>query len=201
MDPKSQDLHGNVPDSSPTALIIIDMINDLEFPDAELFVEPTLAAAHTIAALKKQANNAGIPVIYVNDNFGRWRSNFSDQLNHCLSDNVRGKPLVELLRPDPQDYVVIKPKHSIFYATTLDTLLTYLNVKQLILTGISADSCVFFSASDAYVRDLALYIPADCVASGNETHTQEALAYMKRVMKADLTPSTGLDLTLMMADR
>lgn len=197
---KNEDLHGNVPDSAPVALVIVDMINDLEFPDAEQFLEPTLAAAHRIAALKKRVVEAELPVIYVNDNFGRWRSNFDDLLNHCLTDDVRGKPIVELLRPNPDDYVVIKPKNSAFYATTLETLLLYLRVKHLILTGISADSCILFTANDAYVRDLELVIPADCVAAGNEAHTRDALAYMQRVLKADITPSADLDLTRLLKE-
>ncbi len=191
---KNEDLHGNVPDSAPVALVIVDMINDLEFPDAADFLEPTLAAARNIAALRQRMDEAGLPVIYVNDNFGRWRSNFDDLLNHCLTDDVRGKPIAELLRPTPKDYIVIKPKNSAFYSTTLETLLLYLRVKRLILTGISADSCILFTANDAYVRDLELIIPADCVASGQEQHKQEALAYMQRVLKADITPSTELNL-------
>jgi nicotinamidase-related amidase len=191
---KNDDLHGNAPDSSPVALLIIDMINDLEFPDAEDFLEPTLAAARAIMALKQRATEAGIPTIYANDNFGKWRSNFDELLRHCLTDDVRGKPIAELLRPTPDDYVVMKPKNSAFYATTLETLLLYLKTKRLILTGISTDSCILFTANDAYVRDLELYIPPDCVAAGNPTHTEQALAYMQRVLKADITPSVALEL-------
>ena len=194
MNQKSEDLHGNAPDSSPVALLIIDMINDLEFPEGPDFLEPTLAAANQIATLKQRAKAAGIPVVYVNDNFGKWRSNIDDLLNHCLTDNVRGKPVVERIRPDPEDYVVLKPKHSIFYATTLETLLTYLEVNTLIMTGISADVCIQFSAIDAYVRDLKLIVPPDCIASGSAQNTQEAIAYMQRVLSAEITPSAEIDL-------
>ncbi len=199
MNQKSEDLHGNAPDSSPVALLIVDMINDLEFPEGPDFLEPTLAAANQIAALKKRAKAAGIPVVYVNDNFGKWRSNFDDLLNHCLTDDVRGKPVVEQIRPNPDDYMVLKPKHSIFFATTLETLLTYLKVNTLIMTGIAADVCIQFSAIDAYVRDLKLIIPSDCIASGSAQNTQEALAYMQRVLSADSTPSAEIDLAKVMA--
>jgi len=194
MSQSSEDLHGNAPDSSPVALLIIDMINDLEFPEGPDFLEPTLAAAEKIAALKKRAKAAGIPVVYVNDNFGKWRSNFDELLAHCLTDEVRGKPVVELIRPDDDDYMVLKPKHSAFFATTLETLLTYLQTTTLIMTGIAADVCIQFSATDAYVRDLKLIIPPDCVASGSTQNTQESLAYMQRVLSADTTPSAAIDL-------
>ena len=195
MNNASEDLHGSTPDSSPVVLLIVDMINDLEFPEGPDFLEPSLAAANQIAALKKRAKDAGIPVVYANDNFGKWRSDFNDLLTHCLTDDVRGKPLAERLRPDPDDYVVLKPKHSIFYATTLETLLTYLNANTLIITGIAADVCILFSAIDAYMRDLQLIIPPDCIASGSAQNTQQALAYMQRVLSADITPSPELDLT------
>lgn len=191
---KNDDLHGNAPDSSPVALLIIDMINDLEFPEGPDFLEPTLAAAHCIADLKKQAKNHNIPVVYVNDNFGRWQSDIRDVVDHCLNDGVRGQPIVELLLPEPDDYIVLKPKHSAFYSTTLDTLLAYLHARRLILTGISADLCVLFAANDAYMRDFLLHIPSDCVAAGTPTHAKNALAYMKRVLSADIRPSTELDL-------
>ena len=157
-------------------------------------LEPALTAADRIADLKQRARALNIPVIYANDNFGRWRSDFNEVLTHCLNDGVRGQPLAERLRPEPDDYSVLKPKNSAFFATTLDTLLTYLNVKTLILTGISADACVLFTANDAYVRDYKLYVPSDCVVAALPTYTHDALAYMKRVLNADTTPAADLDL-------
>lgn len=191
---QNEDLHGNAPDSSPVALLIIDMINDLEFPGGENIVDAAQEAAQQIASLKKQAKALNIPVVYVNDNFGRWRSDMTKQVDHCLNDGVRGQRLVELLRPERDDYVVLKPKHSAFHATTLDALLNYLQADQLIITGISADVCVQFSASDAYMRDFKLYIPEDCIASDSTEHTQEAITYLKRVLDADTTPSSRLHL-------
>lgn len=190
----SEDLHGNAPDSSSVALLIIDMINDLEFPEGPDFLEPTVAAANRIATLKQRVRALKIPVIYVNDNFGRWRADFNEVVEHVLNDGVCGQRLAEILRPEPDNYFVLKPKHSAFFATTLDTLLTYLQAKRLILTGISVDVCVFFTASDAYMRDYQVYVPSDCVASGSAEYTQTALTYMERVLQADTTPSTQLDL-------
>jgi nicotinamidase-related amidase len=196
----TETLHGNAPDSAPVALIIIDMINDLEFPEGPDFLGPTLRAAERIAGLKQQAKALNIPVVYVNDNYGRWRSDFTEVLDHVRNDGVRGQPLAELLQPDADDYWVLKPKNSAFFATTLETLLTYLDVKTLILTGISADACVLFTANEAYVRDYRLYVPADCVVAALPTYTKDALAYMKRVLKADITPATELDLGQLQED-
>lgn len=191
---KNADLHGNVPDHSQLALILIDVINDMEFANSDSLMRNALPAAERIAELKKRARALDIPVIYVNDNFGRWRSDFKAQLEHCLHDDVKGKPIAELLRPDKDDYFVLKPKHSGFYSTTLDTLLKYLRAETLIMTGFAANICVLFTANDAYMRDFELFIPSDCVASNTLEENDYALHQMQKILKADITPSTELDL-------
>ena len=190
----NSDLHGNVPDDSPVALLLIDVINDLEFEGGEKLLAHALPAAHRIATLKKTCAAAGIPAIYVNDNFGKWRSDFKNLISHCIDDNTRGREIVELLKPAPDDYFVLKPKHSGFYSTTLDLLLKHLGVESLILTGFTADICILFTANDAYMRDYRLLIPSDCVASQDEKENQRALKFMQRVLKADIRSSSGIDL-------
>jgi nicotinamidase-related amidase len=194
MPAENSDLHGNAPDKASVALLLIDVINDLEFPEADQLLPHALQMARQIAALKRRVKQVGLPVIYVNDNFGRWRSDFQAQVEHCLYDGVRGQPIVELLRPDEEDYFVLKPKHSGFFATTLDTLLRYLEVKTVILTGIAANICVLFTANDAYMRDFGLVVPSDCVASNTLEENKYALGEMRKVLKADTTASGDLDL-------
>jgi nicotinamidase-related amidase len=194
MPARNEDLHGNVPDKAEVALLLIDVINDLEFDDGEKLLQYALPMAERIAALKERARQAEIPIIYVNDNFGRWQSDFNKLLKHCLETDVRGKPLAELLRPEEDDYFVLKPKHSGFFSTTLDTLLDYLKAKTLILTGVAANICVLFTANDAYMRDFNLVIPSDCVASNTSEENEHALKLMQQVLKADTTPSDELDL-------
>lgn len=191
---KNQDLHGNVPDSCPVALVLVDVINDMEFEGGERLAGHALPAAERIAALKRRARQAGIPVIYCNDNWGRWRSDFHDVVEHAVGDGVRGEPVAKLLKPDRDDYFVLKPKHSAFYATTLDTLLDYLGARRIILCGFSGDVCVLFSAGDAHMRDFHVHVPADCVASISAEENKRALAYMRRVLSVDTTSSERLDL-------
>lgn len=194
MPARNEDLHGNVPDKSEVALLIIDVINDLEFESGKQLLPYALTMAQNIAALKEKAKRLKIPVIYVNDNFGKWQSDFHKQLQHCLNDNVCGKPLAESLSPDDDDYFVLKPKHSGFFSTTLDTLLEYLGVSTLILTGLTGDNCVLFTANDAYMRDFRLIVPSDCVASTDEQENLHALRHIERVLKADIRPSSELNL-------
>lgn len=195
----NDDLHGNAPDNSPAALLIIDMINDLEFEDGEALAVPARAAAERIAALKKRLKARHVPVIYCNDNFGRWRSDFREVVDRVLSDGVRGEPIARLLEPDEDDYFVLKPKHSAFFETTLQTLLRYVGAKRLVLTGITGDICVLLTASDAYMHDYQLVVPPDCIASVDGDENQHALDYMERVLKAKIVDSAEVDLQELLA--
>ena len=193
MPARNPNLHGNVPEKSRVVLLLIDVINDLEFDGGAALARHALPMARRLAALKRRARQAGVPVIYANDNFGKWRSDFRKLVAHCLQDGVRGEPIAKLLKPAEEDYFVLKTKHSIFYATTLDILLEYLGARTLILTGIAGNICILFSASDAYVRDFELVVPSDCVASEDAEENRRALRQIKSLLKATVTPSRRLD--------
>lgn len=178
----------------PAALLLIDVINDMDFEGSESLVVFAEPMARRLRSLKQRARDAGIPTIYINDNFGKWRSDFRSLVEHCTQDDVAGREVARLLQPDEHDYFVLKPKQSAFYGTTLDTLLRSLGTTTVIVTGIAGDNCVLFSANDAYMRDLKLFIPSDCVASESKQQNDYALQLMERVCKADISPSSELDL-------
>jgi len=197
---RNPDLHGNAPDKSPVALILIDVINALDFDRGEDLLEHALPMARNIAALKKRAKALGIPTVYANDNFGRWQSDLNQVLDHVLHDGVPGRPLAEILHPEKDDYFVLKPKHSGFFSTQLDLLLDYLGARTLIMTGVQANICVLFTANDAYMRDYVLVVPSDCVASTDPAEAEHALKEMQTVLKAHVVPSSELDLERLVAD-
>src|SRR3954449_3045571 len=180
---------------APTALLLVDVINDMDFPGSAELIRQAVPMAHRLAALKKRAAAVGIPSIYINDNFGKWRSDFRRLVDHCLNDDVPGREVARILRPTEADYFVLKPKHSAFFDTSLDTLLEHLQTETVILTGIAGNICVLFSANDAYMRDLRLYVPSDCTVSNTQQENDYALQQMRTVLKADITPSDALDLT------
>lgn len=186
------DLHGNVPDTAHTCLLMIDMINEFSFQGAEAMFPAVIGMAERIAQLKRQVKLAGFPVIYVNDNFGRWQSDFRTLVARCLEDRCRGKEVAKLLRPEEDDYFVLKPKHSGFYATPLDLLLTYLKARRLIITGVAGNSCILYTAADAYMREFTLIVPADCVLSTDAPANAAALNHMAGMLKADVSPAPNL---------
>lgn len=189
-------MHGSAPDNHHTCLLLIDVINDFSFPRGEELFAQALNIGRNIAVLKKRAREAGIPCVYANDNFGRWRSNLDDIVKHCLRADSLGRIFVKPLLPGPEDYFILKPKHSAFYQTPLELLLKHFGTERLILTGVSSNSCVLFTAHDAYMRDLQLAAPQDCIAACSEREHASAVAHMKCMIKVDVTTAACIDLNI-----
>jgi nicotinamidase-related amidase len=195
----NHDLHGSAPDKARVALLLVDVINDFNFPEADQLLRFALPMARRLAEFKRAAAEHGIPAIYVNDNFGRWRSDFSAQVDHCRRRGGPVREIVDALAPSENDYFVLKPKRSGFFATTLDTLLKYLGAESLIITGVATNICVLFTANDAYMRDYKLFVPSDCVAANTERDNDYALRQIADILKARVRPSKELDLASLMA--
>ena len=177
---------------SGTALLLIDVINDSAFAGSEALVTQAEPMARRLAAFKRRATKAGLPSIYINDNFGQWRSDFRKTVAHCTAKSSPGRVVSRRLRPTSRDYFVLKPKHSGFYGTTLDTLLATLGIRRVILTGIAGNICVLFTANDAYMRDLKIFAPADCIVSNTPADTDQALRQISTVLKGTIALSTSL---------
>ena len=175
-----------------TALLLIDVVNDLAFDGSGPLVAQAEAMAAPLAQLKRRATTAGVPTIYINDNFGQWRSDFRRTVAHCTARSSPGHRVSRRLRPTAHDYFVLKPKHSGFFDTTLDTLLETLGVRRLILTGIAGNICVLFTANDAYMRDYKIFAPADCIVSNTATDNDHALRQIEIVLKGNVAPSARL---------
>jgi nicotinamidase-related amidase len=195
------DLDGSAPDESVLVLLIIDAINDFDFEGARELLPHARRMAAPLRRLKARARRAGICTVYVNDNFGRWRSDFRMLVARCLRRDAPGRAIARALRPAREDYFVLKPKHSGFYSTTLDLLLRHLGARTLILTGLTGDMCVLFTAQDAFMRGYRLIVPSDCVASRSPRENVRALRLMRRVLEADTRPAGRVDLEALVGAR
>ncbi len=175
-------------------LLIIDMINAMDFPEAEAIRPKAKQVADVILALRDEADRLKVPVIYVNDNYGQWHSEKSRIVEACGADDRPGRDIVRKIAPRDDDYFVIKPQFSGFYATTLPVLLPKLGVSRLVITGIAADICVLFTAADAHMRAYALWVPSNAVASESDERARWALETMCKSMQARIEPTHDLDL-------
>jgi nicotinamidase-related amidase len=177
------------------AVLLIDVINAFDFEESEALVRSAKQVAPAIEALSVRARRHGIPIIYANDNFGQWRSDFKTTLDACGATDRPGRDVVHRLKPQEGDYFVLKPMHSAFFATPLELVLRDLNVDSLILAGFATDLCVLFSAHDAYMRGFELFVPEDCTASNADHITQRTLYHLRESLGCDTRKSTALELT------
>ena len=175
-----------------TALLLIDVINDLAFEGSAALVAQAELMASRLSALKRRASAAGVPAIYINDNFGQWRSDFRKTVAHCTARSSPGRRVSLRMKPTSRDYFVLKPKHSGFFDTTLDTLLETLRIRRVILAGIAGNICVLFTANDAYMRELKIFAPADCIVSNTKADNDYALRQINTVLKGNVAESTRL---------
>src|ERR1700710_1617461 len=180
------------PSPVPIALVLIDVLTTFQFPDGDAILQGALAMRDALVRLKERARKARIPVLYVNDNFGDWRSEKEVLMGRCLE--AKGAQFVRPLLPDGEDYFVLKPMHSAFYMTPLEVLLLHLQVETLILTGLTSNSCITATAHDANMRGFDIYIPPDCSTARNATEHAQALAQLEAMAGAKLRRSTSLKL-------
>ena len=168
--------------SQKSALVILDMLSEFGFPDGASVKRAALRIADPIAKLRSRARRRGVAVIYVNDTSGHWESDQQAFIERCLEG--RGARITELLRPAPDDYFMFKPKHSAFYGTPLAELLYMLDVKHLVLTGVSSHQCVLLTASDAHIRGFDVSVAVDCIAAPHAAATRHATYILDKGLQA-----------------
>ncbi|HTJ07279.1 MAG TPA: isochorismatase family cysteine hydrolase [Caldimonas sp.] len=176
------------------ALLVIDMVSSWDFPDADVLSRAALAIAPRIGALKRRCIDAGVPVVFVNDNRGRWRSEFRELVRVSIVESEIGAAIAEHLRPGDGDYSVLKPKQSAFYATPLDLLLRHLRVQHAIVTGVASDQCIVMTAAEAHMRDYEVSVPRDCVGAPTASRNAAALRQLAESHRVATPLSTRLRL-------
>jgi nicotinamidase-related amidase len=189
---------GNSSQQSPAALLLVDVINHFEFPDGDSILRHALPMAPRVAHLKQRAQKAGMATIYVNDNFGQWRSDASKLVDYCLRPKARGRKFVEQIRPAKSDYFVLKPMHSAFYQTPLEVLLQHLGTTALVLCGLATNSCIVCTVHDANMRKFRLFVPSDCSAARTRKEHRQAMEHIQSMTDAKVMPAASLKLAELM---
>lgn len=177
---------------SPRVLIIIDFINPLDFPGAEALAPAALAAARATLQLRERLAREKVAVVYANDNYGSWTSDFQQLVAQCSERQDTSGEIARLLAPQPHHVTLLKPRHSAFYCSALELLLKEMDARELILAGLATDMCVQMTAADAFLRGYTgVWVPSDCTAAESEEAKQASLKYMQQVLKCDVRPSTA----------
>ena len=180
-----------------TALLIVDMISDFEFEGGDKLGPHALKAAENIRELKKRAKEHCAPVIYVNDNYGRWNEDFRAMAERIRSGSERGRRITEMLKPEENDLYILKPQRSGFYETPLSVLLQSLRVSNLVICGVTTDMCVLFTAHDAYMRGFRVLVPADCCAAVETQYHADALKLLGRVTDVRIAGQQEIDFSVL----
>ncbi|BBX15792.1 isochorismatase [Mycolicibacterium duvalii] len=170
---------------SNTAVLIIDMMNTYDHPDAEKLTPSVEAIVDPLAKLVADSRSRDdVDLIYVNDNYGDFSAEFSDIVRSAL--NGERPDLVEPIVPQHGCRVMTKVRHSAFYATSLAYLLNQLKPERVVLTGQVTEQCILYTALDAYVRHFPVVIPRDAVAHIDAELGDAALRMMEQNMSAEL---------------
>ena|SRR5690625_3296558 len=174
------------PSLSKTAVLFIDVINDFKFNGGEKLLHHTKSILPHLKRLKAFACENNLPIIYINDHYGVWQADFQKIIKHCT--NEYSQEIIQEIKPDDTDYFLIKPQHSAFFQTPLQSLLHELGKTRLIVAGIAGDICILFTAKDAYMYKYDMHIPENCMASEDKDGNDYALYLMQSVMKAKTDP-------------
>jgi nicotinamidase-related amidase len=174
-----------VESSSPaSALIVVDMLNTYEHPDADPLMASVARSLPAIRRLLDGARESDVLTVYVNDNYGDWsagRAELSERARRAVAPE-----LVEPILPAADVPFVVKARHSVFYETQLEYLLRQEGVERLVLCGQVTEQCILYSALDAYVRHFEVTVPVDAVAHIHEDLAQAAVRMMELNMRADI---------------
>jgi nicotinamidase-related amidase len=180
-------------DASRRVLLLVDFINPLQFPEADLIAEAAVEAARKTSALKQRLAPSGVRAIYANDNYGIWQSEFRDVLEFCKTSGGAATQLATLLEPSPNDFTVLKPRHSGFFATPLELLLQQMKTREIVLVGLATDICVQLTAMDAFLRGFEVIVPRDCTAAESTQRKMAALQHMATALRVRVVNSEEIE--------
>lgn len=173
---------------SDTAVLVVDMMNSYDHPDADLLMPNVEKIIDSVTDLVRRARAGdNVDLVYVNDNYGDFTAGFSDIVRTACQG---ARPdLVGPIAPTEDSRVLTKVRHSAFYATSVAYLLRWLDTKRLILVGQVTEQCVLYTALDAYVRHIPVVVPTDGVAGIDAELSSAPLKMMETNMSAELTSS------------
>src|SRR5689334_17703043 len=147
---------------SKAALIIVDMQNDFVHPDGAfgrmaretpaIDMPSLLNTTPNVKRLIDAFRTAGRPVVYIisvmkadysDAQFPYWRIGVGPGGNSTfIVEGTWGAEIIEELRPQPSEHVVVKKGFGGFANTPLDTILRNMGVTTCVVSGVTTCVCV-----------------------------------------------------------
>lgn len=166
------------------ALLLVDVVNDFRHEDGELLLA-SFRSRHAALRAEVERARGSMPVVYANDDWGRWDANAPGLVRSAI-DKGRGGDLVATIAPHEGDRVVLKPRYSAFDSTPLEILLRQLEVEHLRLAGMATEMCVTQTAIAARELDFKVTVLPDACACVDERLERIALDYLRDVVGVHL---------------
>jgi maleamate amidohydrolase len=177
------------------AVLVVDMtraFTEDRFPLGCSAAGAPCAAA--IRALLEAVRPHGVPVLYtryegfaVDAEWGRWLDKGTGAEPDSLMRGPEAHEITDVIKPRAHDIVVTKTKPSAFFGTPLASMLTYLGIDTLVVTGMVTSGCVRATVIDAFSHNYRVIVPLECVADRSETSHQVNLFDMD-MKYADVLP-------------
>lgn len=189
-------------DLTKSAVVAVDMQNAfatkggmLDIAGADISGAPRVI--RSIQSVLDAARRAGVLAVYVQmgykpdlsnsggPNSPNWHKELAMHLMNCRPE-LKGKLLtegtwdfaiVDELKPQPGDLVVLKTRYSGFAGTTLDSQLRTRGIRYLFFAGIATNVCVESTLRDAYFLDYWPIFIADGAMPAGPPSLHEATLY------------------------
>jgi ureidoacrylate peracid hydrolase len=175
--------------TASTALIVIDMQNGFCDPRGSvaqigLDISMCEAAISPCERLVIAARSANVQIFFTRF---IYRADYADGgvvVQHLipalaevnsLAEGSWDADIIPTLTPEPEDIIVDKNRYSAFYGTRLETYLTSIGVRQLVLCGVTTNMCVETTARDASARDYHTFVVGDACGELEQTRHDVAL--------------------------
>ncbi len=169
--------------SEGSVLLVIDMLNDFVEEKGSLYVPGGKSIVDPISEKIAIFKERGLPVVYICDSHSENDPEFSLWPPHAI-EGTWGAEVVSSIKPGKDDIVVPKRTYSGFFGTNLDGILRDRGVKELYLTGLLTDVCVFFTANDAHNYGYSIFVFKDSTVSLDDAAKEEFLGRMEKLFGA-----------------
>lgn len=169
-----------------TAFLVIDMQNDYCHEEGSmakqgLDVSSVEAMLPHLNGFLKQARAYHIPIIFIRTIHEKctdsktWVKRMQGMGQHDLCRSGTWGSEFYKVSPEKEDVVITKHRYSAFIHTRLDSVLHTLEVRNLLVAGVSSNVCVESTARDGFMLDYNIVFLSDCTAAFSGEAHQSAL--------------------------